>query len=128
MTRLVRSGGEWRRDVGRGVHLCQVTSEWRRLYGRIGMGVTVPCNTEAEMWVPAQRKRGRASQGVAYVRDDASGSAQCRLCRATMRVFHCNAASGYGSWARPQPARTGTPRGPYEVRRLSQGRVAGGPS
>ncbi|WP_371095959.1 alpha-L-rhamnosidase-related protein [Streptomyces sanglieri] len=54
----------------------KVCSEWHsRPDGRIDLTVTVPYNTEAEIWVPTQNKPVTASRGVAFVRDDTFGGA-----------------------------------------------------
>ena len=52
-------------DTVRGI----VASSWtRRADGRIGLSVTVPSNTEAEIWVPTQGRRVTASAGAKFVR------------------------------------------------------------
>ncbi|MDW6065534.1 alpha-L-rhamnosidase C-terminal domain-containing protein [Streptomyces sp. FXJ1.4098] len=50
------------------------SSRWRRLPdGRIDLAVTIPYNTDAEIWVPTRNKPVTAPRGVAFVRDDTSG-------------------------------------------------------
>ncbi|MGW1560866.1 family 78 glycoside hydrolase catalytic domain [Streptomyces sp. NPDC002144] len=61
----------------------RVSSQWRRRAdGRIELAVTVPCNTEAEIWVPTQDKPVSAPKGVAHLRDDTSGGAGYEVYRA----------------------------------------------
>ncbi|MEU1555099.1 family 78 glycoside hydrolase catalytic domain [Streptomyces scabiei] len=69
-----------------------VSSQWRRRTdGRIALTVTVPYNTEAEIWVPTQGKPVLAPQGVAYVRDDISGGAAYKVYRARAGAYRFNA-------------------------------------
>ena len=68
-----------------------VASSWRRLAdGRIGLTVTVPSNTEAEIWVPTQGKPVRAPVGVRFLRQDTSGGQDYAVYRATMGRYAFN--------------------------------------
>ncbi|MFI0088183.1 family 78 glycoside hydrolase catalytic domain [Streptomyces bobili] len=70
----------------------KVSSEWRRRPdGRIDLAVTIPYNTEAEIWVPAQGGPVTAPRGVAHVRDDTSGGAAYRVYRARAGSYRFNA-------------------------------------
>ncbi|MGX1267893.1 alpha-L-rhamnosidase [Streptomyces phaeoluteigriseus] len=70
----------------------KVSSEWRRRPdGRIDLAVTVPYNTEAEIWVPTQDKPVTAPRGVTHVRDDSSGGAAYRVYRARAGSYRFNA-------------------------------------
>ncbi|UGQ11332.1 glycoside hydrolase family 78 protein [Yinghuangia sp. ASG 101] len=67
-------------------------SQWhRRPDGRIDLTVTIPYNTEAEIWVPTQNKPVAAPQGVAFVRDDTSGGAAYTVYRARAGSHRFNA-------------------------------------
>ncbi|MFF5147584.1 family 78 glycoside hydrolase catalytic domain [Streptomyces sp. NPDC013157] len=69
-----------------------VSSEWgRRPDGRIDLAVTVPYNTEAEIWVPTQGKPVSAPRGAAFVRDDTSGGAPYKVYRAHAGSYRFNA-------------------------------------
>ncbi|GKQ41494.1 glycoside hydrolase family 78 protein [Streptomyces sp. A012304] len=70
----------------------RVSSRWRRRPdGRIDLAVTVPYNTEAEIWVPTQGKPVTAPEGVAFVRDDTSGGAAYEVYRARAGSYRFNA-------------------------------------
>ncbi|GGW50726.1 family 78 glycoside hydrolase catalytic domain [Streptomyces galilaeus] len=70
----------------------KVSSEWRRRPdGRIDLAVTIPYNTEAEIWVPTQGAAVTAPRGVAHVRDDTSGGAAYRVYRARAGSYRFNA-------------------------------------
>ncbi|WP_244205383.1 family 78 glycoside hydrolase catalytic domain [Streptomyces bobili] len=70
----------------------KVSSEWRRRPdGRIDLAVTIPYNTEAEIWVPAQGGPVTAPRGVVHVRDDTSGGAAYRVYRARAGSYRFNA-------------------------------------
>ncbi|MER6957952.1 family 78 glycoside hydrolase catalytic domain [Streptomyces sp. NPDC000618] len=70
----------------------KVSSEWRRRPdGRIDLAVTVPYNTEAEIWVPTQGKSVTAPRGIAFVRDDTSGGAAYKVYRARAGSYRFNA-------------------------------------
>lgn len=70
----------------------KVSSEWRRRSdGRIDLAVTVPYNTEAEIWVPTQGKSVTAPRGVAFVRDDTSGGVAYKVYRARAGAYRFNA-------------------------------------
>ncbi|WP_312870698.1 alpha-L-rhamnosidase C-terminal domain-containing protein [Streptomyces himalayensis] len=70
----------------------KVSSEWhRRPDGRIDLAVTIPYNTEAEIWVPTQDKPVTAPRGVAFVRDDTSGGAAYKVYRARAGSYRFNA-------------------------------------
>ncbi|MER6159350.1 family 78 glycoside hydrolase catalytic domain [Streptomyces sp. NPDC001868] len=70
----------------------KVSSEWRRRSdGRIDLAVTVPYNTEAEIWVPTQGKSVTAPRGVAFVRDETSGGAAYKVYRARAGAYRFNA-------------------------------------
>ena len=70
----------------------KVSSQWRRRQdGRIDLAVTVPYNTEAEIWVPTQGKPVTAPGGVTYIRDDASGGAPYKVYRALAGSYRFNA-------------------------------------
>ncbi|MEU6142719.1 family 78 glycoside hydrolase catalytic domain [Streptomyces sp. NPDC047081] len=69
-----------------------VASEWRRRAdGRIDLAVTVPYNTEAEIWVPTQDKPVSAPSGVTHVRDESSGGAAYAVYRARAGSYRFNA-------------------------------------
>ncbi|MFI9832307.1 family 78 glycoside hydrolase catalytic domain [Streptomyces sp. NPDC051913] len=69
-----------------------VASEWRRRAdGRIALTVTVPHNTEAEIWVPTQDRPVSAPRGVTHLRDDTSGGAAYRVYRARAGSYRFNA-------------------------------------
>ncbi|MFF2128276.1 family 78 glycoside hydrolase catalytic domain [Streptomyces olivochromogenes] len=69
-----------------------VSSEWgRRSDGGIDLAVTVPYNTEAEIWVPTQGKPVSAPRGVAFVRDDTSGGAPYTVYRVRAGSYRFNA-------------------------------------
>lgn len=69
-----------------------VSSEWRRRPdGRIDLAVTIPYNTDAEIWVPTQGKPVTAPRGVAFVRDDTSGGARYEVYRARAGSYRFNA-------------------------------------
>lgn len=68
-----------------------VSSEWRRRSdGRIDLAVSVPYNTEAEIWVPTQGKPVTAPRGAAFVRDDTSGGAPYKVYRARAGSYRFN--------------------------------------
>ncbi|MCX5521584.1 hypothetical protein OG342_01630 [Streptomyces bobili] len=70
----------------------EVSSEWRsRPDGRIDLAVTIPYDTEAEIWVPAQGGPVTAPRGLAHVRDDTSGGAAYRVYRARAGSYRFNA-------------------------------------
>lgn len=70
----------------------EVSSQWhRRADGRIERAVTVPCNTDAEIWVPTQGKPVSAPDGVRHVRDDTSGGAAYNVDRVKAGVHRFNA-------------------------------------
>jgi len=70
----------------------RVSSEWRRRAdGRIALTVTVPYNTEAEIWVPAQGGPVSAPRGVHHVRQDTSGGAAYEVYRARAGTYRFNA-------------------------------------
>ncbi|WP_240528812.1 family 78 glycoside hydrolase catalytic domain [Streptomyces humi] len=70
----------------------KVASEWRRRTdGRIDLAVTVPHNTEAEIWVPTQGKPVTAPAGVTLVREDTSGGAAYQVYRARTGTYRFNA-------------------------------------
>ncbi|MGW7643021.1 family 78 glycoside hydrolase catalytic domain [Streptomyces bobili] len=70
----------------------KVSSEWRRRPdGKIDLAVTIPYNTEAEIWVPTQGAAVTAPRGVAHVRDDTSGGAAYRVYRARAGSYRFNA-------------------------------------
>ncbi|MBA2813363.1 family 78 glycoside hydrolase catalytic domain [Streptomyces sp. KM273126] len=70
----------------------RVSSEWRRRQdGRIDLAVTIPYNTEAEVWVPTRNKPVTAPRGVDFVRDDTSGGAPYRIYRARQGAYRFNA-------------------------------------
>ncbi|GAA3841518.1 hypothetical protein GCM10022403_087150 [Streptomyces coacervatus] len=70
----------------------KVSSEWRRRGdGRIDLKVTVPYNTEAEIWVPTQNQPVTAPRGAAFVRDDTSGGAAYKVYRARAGSYRFNA-------------------------------------
>ncbi|MFI1699872.1 family 78 glycoside hydrolase catalytic domain [Streptomyces bobili] len=70
----------------------KVSSEWRRRPdGRIDLAVTIPYNTEAEIWVPTQGAAVTAPRGVAHVRDDTSGGAAYRVYRTRAGSYRFNA-------------------------------------
>jgi alpha-L-rhamnosidase len=70
----------------------KVSSQWRRRAdGRIDLAVTVPYNTEAEIWVPTQDKPVTAPRGAAFVRDDISGQAAYKVYRARAGSYRFNA-------------------------------------
>ncbi|MFI5874992.1 family 78 glycoside hydrolase catalytic domain [Streptomyces sp. NPDC051445] len=70
----------------------RVSSQWRRRAdGRIDFAVTVPYNTDAEIWVPTQDKPVTAPRGVAFVRDDTSGGAAYKVYRARAGSYRFNA-------------------------------------
>ncbi|AXG82023.1 hydrolase [Streptomyces paludis] len=70
----------------------KVSSEWRRRPdGRIDLAVTVPYNTEAEIWVPTQNKPVTAPGGVTHLRDDTSGGASYKVYRARAGSYRFNA-------------------------------------
>ncbi|MEU6372499.1 family 78 glycoside hydrolase catalytic domain [Streptomyces sp. NPDC046909] len=69
----------------------RVSSEWRRREdGRIDLAVTVPHNTEAEIWVPTQGKSVVAPRGAAFVRDDTSGGAEYEVYRVRAGAYRFN--------------------------------------
>ncbi|MCW8383298.1 family 78 glycoside hydrolase catalytic domain [Streptomyces justiciae] len=69
-----------------------VSSEWRRRAdGRIALTVTVPYNTEAEIWVPAQGGPVSAPRGAHHVRRDTSGGAAYEVYRAQAGSYRFNA-------------------------------------
>ncbi|MFI2205675.1 alpha-L-rhamnosidase C-terminal domain-containing protein [Streptomyces sp. NPDC020192] len=70
----------------------RVSSEWRRRPdGRIDLAVTVPYNTEAEIWVPTQGRPVTAPRDVVLVRDDTSGDAAYKVYRARAGAYRFNA-------------------------------------
>ncbi|MGI3224209.1 alpha-L-rhamnosidase C-terminal domain-containing protein [Streptomyces sp. GTA36] len=70
----------------------KMSSEWRRRpAGRIDLAVTIPYNTEAEIWVPTQDKPVSAPRSVAFVRDDTSGGAPYKVYRARAGSYRFNA-------------------------------------
>jgi alpha-L-rhamnosidase len=72
-----------------------VSSQWgRRPDGRIDLAVTIPYNTEAEIWVPTQDKPVTAPRDVAFVRDDTSGGAAYKVYRARAGPYRFNASGG----------------------------------
>ncbi|MEU5645349.1 family 78 glycoside hydrolase catalytic domain [Streptomyces milbemycinicus] len=69
-----------------------VSSRWRRLPdGRIDLAVTIPYNTDAEIWVPTRNKPVTAPRGVAFVRDDTSGGSPYQVYRARAGSYRFNA-------------------------------------
>ncbi|MES5817616.1 alpha-L-rhamnosidase C-terminal domain-containing protein [Streptomyces sp. RG80] len=69
-----------------------VSSEWRRCPdGRIDLAVTVPHNTDAEIWVPTRDRPVAAPRGVDFVRDDTSGGAAYKVYRARAGEYRFNA-------------------------------------
>ncbi|MGY0064274.1 family 78 glycoside hydrolase catalytic domain [Streptomyces sp. LZ34] len=70
----------------------KVSSAWRRRKdGRIDLAVTIPYNTEAEIWVPTRNKSVTAPRGVNFVRDDTSGGARYQVYRAQTGSYRFNA-------------------------------------
>lgn len=70
----------------------KVSSEWRRREdGRIDLAVTIPYNTEAEIWAPTQNQPVTAPRGAAFVRDDTSGGAAYKVYRARAGSYRFNA-------------------------------------
>lgn len=70
----------------------KVTSRWhRRPDGRVELAVTIPYNTEGEIWVPTQGKPVTAPRGVAFVRDDTCGQAAYKVYRARAGSYRFNA-------------------------------------
>jgi alpha-L-rhamnosidase len=68
-----------------------VASSWtRRSDGRIGLTVTVPSNTEAEIWVPTQGRPVKAPAGARFLRQDTSGGQAYAVYRATMGRYAFN--------------------------------------
>lgn len=69
-----------------------VSSRWRRREdGKIDLAVTIPYNTEAEIWVPTEDKPVIAPKGVTFVRDDTSGGAAYKIYRARTGSYRFNA-------------------------------------
>ncbi|MEU6511600.1 alpha-L-rhamnosidase C-terminal domain-containing protein [Streptomyces sp. NPDC046942] len=69
-----------------------VSSAWRRRPdGRIDLAVTVPYNTDAEIWVPTQGRPVAAPAGAVFVRDDASSGAAYQVYRAGAGSYRFNA-------------------------------------
>lgn len=61
----------------------RVASDWRRRPdGGIDLSVTVPPNTEAEIWVPTRGRPVSAPAAAGFVRDDTSGGAAYKVYRA----------------------------------------------
>ena len=60
-------------------------------HGRIDLAVTIPYNTEAEIWVPTQDQPVTAPRGAAFVRDATSGGAAYRVYRARAGSYRFNA-------------------------------------
>ncbi|WP_240512528.1 family 78 glycoside hydrolase catalytic domain [Streptomyces griseoruber] len=70
----------------------EVSSRWRRRAdGRIDLTVTVPGNTEAEIWVPTRNQPVTAPRGVTHLRDDTSGGAAYKVYRAHAGSYRFNA-------------------------------------
>ncbi|MFH9089879.1 alpha-L-rhamnosidase C-terminal domain-containing protein [Streptomyces sp. NPDC017673] len=70
----------------------RVRSEWhRRPDGRIDLTVTIPYNTEGEIWVPTLDRPVTAPRGVSHVRDDTSGGAPYKVHRARAGSYRFNA-------------------------------------
>lgn len=70
----------------------RVRSEWhRRPDGRIDLTVTIPYNTEGEIWVPTLDRPVTAPRGVSHVRDDTSGGAPYKVYRARAGSYRFNA-------------------------------------
>ncbi|NGN62590.1 family 78 glycoside hydrolase catalytic domain [Streptomyces sp. A7024] len=70
----------------------RVSSEWwRRKDGRIELAVTVPYNTDAEIWVPTRGESVSAPRGVAFVREATAGGAAYRVYRARAGAYRFNA-------------------------------------
>lgn len=70
----------------------KVSSEWhRRPDGGIDLAVTIPYNTEAEIWVLTQDRPVTAPRGAAFVRDDTSGGAAYKVYRARAGRYRFNA-------------------------------------
>jgi alpha-L-rhamnosidase len=68
-----------------------VASSWTRLAdGRIGLTVTVPSNTQAEIWVPTQGKPVTAPAGATYLREDTSGGEPYAVYQATIGTYAFN--------------------------------------
>jgi len=68
-----------------------VSSRWRRRDdGKIDLAVTIPYNTEAEIWVPTEDKPVIAPEGVTFVRDDTSGGAAYKIYRARAGSYRFN--------------------------------------
>ncbi|MFD8726045.1 hypothetical protein ACFV2H_51080 [Streptomyces sp. NPDC059629] len=53
--------------------------------------MTVPYNTEAEVWVPTQGRPVTAPGGVSFVRDDTSGGAVYKVYRARAGSYRFHA-------------------------------------
>ncbi|WP_460061048.1 family 78 glycoside hydrolase catalytic domain [Streptomyces sp. YKOK-I1] len=69
-----------------------VSSRWRRRADRrIELTVTVPGNTEAEIWVPTRDQPVIAPRGVTFLRDDTSGGAAYKVYQAYAGSYHFNA-------------------------------------
>ncbi|WP_343243042.1 alpha-L-rhamnosidase C-terminal domain-containing protein [Streptomyces sp. SID12501] len=69
-----------------------VCSEWRRRPdGRIDLAVTIPYNTDAEIWAPTQDRPVTAPRGVTFVRNDTSGGAAHKVYRAGAGSYSFNA-------------------------------------
>ncbi|MFF5139375.1 alpha-L-rhamnosidase C-terminal domain-containing protein [Streptomyces sp. NPDC013157] len=70
----------------------RVASEWRRRPGGgIDLAVTVPYNTEAEIWVPTQGRPVTVPGGASFVRDDTSGGAVHKVYRARAGSYRFHA-------------------------------------
>lgn len=70
----------------------RVSSQWRRRDdGRIDLAVTVPYNTEAEIWVPTVDKPVTAPEDVAFVRDVTFGGAAYKVYRTGAGSYRFNA-------------------------------------
>ncbi|MFC9535984.1 family 78 glycoside hydrolase catalytic domain [Streptomyces sp. NPDC056975] len=70
----------------------EVRSQWeRRSDGRIELGVTIPYNTKAEIWVPTQGKLVAAPREATLVRKDTAGGADYQVYSATAGTYHFNA-------------------------------------
>ncbi|WP_326673272.1 alpha-L-rhamnosidase C-terminal domain-containing protein [Streptomyces canus] len=70
----------------------KVSSQWRRRQdGRFDLAVTIPYNTEAEIWVPTQDKPVTAPRDVTHVPDDTSGGAPYKVYRAFAGSYRFNA-------------------------------------
>ncbi|MFE7331835.1 family 78 glycoside hydrolase catalytic domain [Streptomyces sp. NPDC057565] len=70
----------------------KVTSNWsRRTDGRVTLKVTIPANTNAELWVPTQGKSVEAPQRVKFLRTETAGGASYQVYTATAGTYTFNA-------------------------------------